>query len=185
VDVSSRHFFTNLQDLCGPPHQSPVMCSCQTRGFLLPKHATGRSVAKQAIVLRTQGLLIRPRSPLRMTLGVSPVALVASGVWCTRDLCAAHVYLGMARHARTLKLSLERMTKDLLTTYGLEDAKPLSVPLNTSKLTKDGGATAGGARAGLRAGAARRWGWTLSRVLAEESTHRTTATNATWSAQYS
>jgi hypothetical protein len=44
------------------------------------------------------------------------------------------------RHARTLTLSQQRMTKSLLATYGLADAKPLAVPLNTSvKLAKDGG----------------------------------------------
>ncbi len=44
------------------------------------------------------------------------------------------------RHARTLTLSQQRMNKSLLATYGLADAKPLVVPLNTSvKLAKDGG----------------------------------------------
>jgi len=61
-----------------------------------------------------------------------------------RDLGDAHVYLGMTiardRDARKLTLSQQKMTKGLLATYGLADAKPLAVPINTStKLAKAGG----------------------------------------------
>ena len=51
----------------------------------------------------------------------------------SRDLGPATVFLGMEiardRIARTLKLSQHRMTKDLLVNYGMEAAKPKSVPM--------------------------------------------------------
>ena len=61
-----------------------------------------------------------------------------------RDLGEAKLYLGMTierdRRTRTIKLGQERMTTQLVSKYGLENARSKSVPLATSiKLNKDEG----------------------------------------------
>jgi hypothetical protein len=61
-----------------------------------------------------------------------------------RDLGEAKTFLGMTitrdRANRTLKLDQERMTTQLITKYGLSDAKIKSIPLSPStKLSKDEG----------------------------------------------
>ena len=60
-----------------------------------------------------------------------------------RDLGEATFFLGMTitrdRAARTIKLAQERLTTDLLSKYGMLDAKALSTPLSpNTKLTKEG-----------------------------------------------
>ena len=60
------------------------------------------------------------------------------------DLGEAKLFLGMTivrdRQAGTIKLGQERMTAQLLETYGLTDAKPASVPLSAAvKMTKEEG----------------------------------------------
>lgn len=61
-----------------------------------------------------------------------------------RDLGEASFFLGIRitrdRGSRTTKLSLERMTKEIVQTYGLSDAKTKGVPLSPSiKVTKEDG----------------------------------------------
>ena len=60
-----------------------------------------------------------------------------------RDLGEAAFFLGMSivrdRDNRTIKLAQERLTSDLLSKYGMLEAKALSTPLSPSiKLTKEG-----------------------------------------------
>jgi transposase InsO family protein len=61
-----------------------------------------------------------------------------------RDMGEASLFLGMTierdRSANTIKLSQAHMTKDIITKYGLSDAKARSIPLSPStKLTADEG----------------------------------------------
>ena len=60
-----------------------------------------------------------------------------------RDLGPSSFFLGMDiirdRNARTITLAQHRLTKDLLTKYGMREAKSLSTPLSlATKLTKTG-----------------------------------------------
>ena len=64
-------------------------------------------------------------------------------VFDVRDLVEATFFLGMelthGREARTLKLTLKKLTGELVGRYGLASARARSVPLGTGdKLTKEG-----------------------------------------------
>jgi transposase InsO family protein len=61
-----------------------------------------------------------------------------------RDLGEANYFLGMSlirdRGSRTLKLRQERLMSELITKYGMDDAKPKTMPISTSvHLSKDDG----------------------------------------------
>ena len=60
-----------------------------------------------------------------------------------RDMGEASTFLGMDIHrdraARTIALTQNRLTRDLISKFGMEECKPLSVPLSpATKLTKNG-----------------------------------------------
>lgn len=68
------------------------------------------------------------------------------GPFDARDLGEAEHYLGIKitrdRGSRTIKLSQELMTKELVSRYGLEECKPRSIPLPPSaKMSRDDGET--------------------------------------------
>jgi transposase InsO family protein len=72
---------------------------------------------------------------------VTSVTTTLSDIFKVRDLGDAHLFLGMTitrnRTARTLMLGQPRMISDLLTKYGLDQAKSSIVPISTSvKLSK-------------------------------------------------
>jgi hypothetical protein len=75
---------------------------------------------------------------------VNKVKEALTTLFDARDLGDAVLFLGMVIHrdraARTLKLTQERMTKELISKYGLDDGKPKAVPLSPSvRLSKDDG----------------------------------------------
>lgn len=94
--------------------------------------------------------------PIYLITYVDDILIITKGIQATipikqslmsafeaRDLGEATFFLGMSitrdRDNRTIKLGQERLTTDLLSKYGMLEAKSLSTPLGTSiKLTKDG-----------------------------------------------
>jgi len=103
------------------------------------------------------GLFVRDKgSPIFLLVYVDDILIVANCpedvTWATdamqsafdaRDLGDAHVYLGITiardRDARKRTLSQQKMTKGLVATYGLADAKPLAVPIYTARKNHHGG----------------------------------------------
>jgi hypothetical protein len=74
---------------------------------------------------------------------ISTVKAQLAALFDVRDLSEATYFLGMelgrGRAARTLKLTQIRLARELLSRYGLENARAHSVPLATgAKLTKEG-----------------------------------------------